>query len=83
MLYIDRFITSHSKKYQELLPLPLLTEQLSHTLNELVSYESSTLFPYIKRVTYAHNNNEAYGKFLIQSLHKLSAEGLEQYHLLN
>lgn len=83
MLYIDRFIKSHSKKYQELLPLPLLTEQLSHTLNELVGYESSTLFPYIKRVTYAHNNNEAYGKFLIQSLHKLSAEGLEQYHLLN
>ena len=78
---IDRFMSGHHKKFPEMQPLQGLARQLCDKLADLVSYESDRLFPYIKRIIYAYNNNEVYGKLFIKTLGKLSAEELEQYHV--
>ena len=77
---INKFITSHGKRYPEIQQVLILIEQLSNKLIDQVNYESDRLFPYIKRIVYAHNNNEVYGKHLIKTFHKLSATDLEQFH---
>ena len=78
--YVNRFMSSHSSKYPEIEPLPVLMEELSNKLSEQINFESGMLFPYIKRIIYAYNNNEVYGKHLIRTLHKLSAKDLEPFH---
>lgn len=78
--YINSFVVSHDKKFMEFQQLPTLTQLLCNKLIDQINYESTSLFPYIKRIVYAHKNNEIYGKHLIKTLHKLSAEDLEQYH---
>jgi regulator of cell morphogenesis and NO signaling len=78
--YINRFTANHNKKFPEIQQLPSLARQLCDKLADLASYESDKLFPYIKRIIYAYNNNEVYGKLFIKTLGKLSAEELEQYH---
>lgn len=78
--YIDRFTSSHNKKFPELQQLPALAQQLSNKLTGLVNYESKSLFPYIKKIIYAYNNNEAYSKLFIKTLSKLSAEDLQEYY---
>jgi regulator of cell morphogenesis and NO signaling len=78
--YINSFTSGHSKKFPKMQQLPGLAQQLCNKLADLVNYESDRLFPYIKRIIYAYNNNEVYGKLFIKTLGKLSAEELEQYH---
>lgn len=78
--YINRFIVSHNKKFPEMIPLPMLAQQLCNKLTDLLNYERDSQFPYIKRIIYAYNNNEVYGKLFIKTLGKLSEEKLEQYH---
>jgi regulator of cell morphogenesis and NO signaling len=78
--YINMFTANHNKKFPEMQQLPLLVQQLCDKLIALVNYESDKLFPYIKRIIYAYNNNEVYGKLFIKTLGKLSAGELEQYH---
>ena len=76
--YINRFILNHNKKFPEIGQLPILAQQLCNKLTDLVNYESDSLFPYIKRIVYAYNNKEVYGKLFIKTLSKLSAKELEQ-----
>lgn len=78
--YITRFTSNHSKKFPETQQLPGLAQQLCDKLSDFVNYESGKLFPYIKRLIYAYNNNEVYGKLFIKTLGKLSVEELEKYH---
>ena len=78
--YINRFSGSHGKKFEEIQQLPIIVQNLHNKLTDLVNYESKSLFPYIKRIIYAYNNNETYGKLFIKTLRKLSIEDLEQYH---
>jgi len=78
--YINIFLKSHGKKFEEMQQLPELVQRLQSKLTDLVNYESKSLFPYIKRIIYAYNNNETYGKLFIKTLRKLSVEDLEQYH---
>jgi regulator of cell morphogenesis and NO signaling len=78
--YINRCIVSHNKKIPEIQQLPVLAQQLCNKLTNLLNYESDSLFPYIKRIIYAYNNNEVYGKLFIKTLRKLSAADLEKYH---
>ena len=79
--YVNKFITSHGKKYPELLPLPIVLQQLFDILIEQIKYEGLNLFPYIRRIAYADSHNEVYGKHLIKSFHKLSVNDLNRYHL--
>jgi regulator of cell morphogenesis and NO signaling len=78
--YINRFMSGHNNKFHEIQQLPALAQQLCDKLTQLVNYESENLFPYIKRINHAYNNNEVYGKLFIKTLRKLSAEDVEQYH---
>ena len=78
--YIKTFVSGHSKQFQEIQHLPILANQLNDKLTALVNYESETLFSYIKKIIYAYNNNEVYGKLFIKTLRKLFAEDLGQYH---
>jgi regulator of cell morphogenesis and NO signaling len=78
--YIDKFILSHRTKSDDLAQFPLLIQKLQDKIISLLDYESKSLFPYIRRISYAHNNNEIYGKLFIKTLRKLSVEELEQYH---
>jgi regulator of cell morphogenesis and NO signaling len=78
---INKFIVSHSKKFPEIQQLSACVQKLNSKLTDLVNYESKSLFPYIKRIIYAYNNNETYGKLFIKTLRKLSVEDLEQYHV--
>jgi iron-sulfur cluster repair protein YtfE (RIC family) len=61
-------------------PLPRLTQELFDKLNEQVLYEIEVLFPYVRKIVYAHNNNEADGRLLLKSLRKLSASDRTKYH---
>jgi regulator of cell morphogenesis and NO signaling len=78
--YIGSFIASHARKFPEFQKLPPIMQKLHNKLTELLNYESKSLFPYIKRIIYAYNNNETYGKLFIKTLRKLSVDELQQYH---
>ena len=78
--YIDKYLGTQGKKFEEIQQFAKLVQDLHNKLTDLVNYESKSLFPYIKRIVYAYNNNETYGKLFIKTLRKLSVEDLEQYH---
>ncbi len=77
--YVDRFFKSHIKRFPEFRELPGLVDELQTKLHKQLSYESDKLFPYIKRIHYANNDNEVYGKLLMKTLQKVSVEDMQQY----
>jgi regulator of cell morphogenesis and NO signaling len=78
--YIDKFIAGHNKKFQHFQQIAATTQKLHNKLTDLLNYETKSLFPYVKRISYAYNNNEAYGKLFIKTLRKLNVEDLEHFH---
>jgi regulator of cell morphogenesis and NO signaling len=78
--YINKFIEGHSLTSRYFEQLPAITQKLHNRLTDLRNYETTNLFPYVKRLSYAYNNNEVYGKLFIKTLRKLSAEDLEHFH---
>ncbi|MEP7229285.1 MAG: DUF542 domain-containing protein [Ginsengibacter sp.] len=77
--YVDRFFKSHIKKFPESHELPGLVDELQTKLQKQLSYESDKLFPYIKRIHYAHSDNEVYGKLLMKTLQKVPVEDVQQH----
>jgi regulator of cell morphogenesis and NO signaling len=78
--YINKFIDGHPLTSRYFEQLPAITQKLYNRLTDLRNYETTNLFPYVKRLNYAYNNNEVYGKLFIKTLRKLSVEDLEHFH---
>ena len=80
MDYINKFTPGQNKKFEDMSELAAVVQKLNSKLINLLDYESNNLFPYLRRISHAHNNNESYGKLFIKTLRKLSVEDLDQYH---
>ncbi len=61
-------------------PLTSIVKDLCGSLRDQLVYEEEKLFPYADRLIYACRKNEAYGKFILKSLHRSSLEELIPFH---
>ncbi len=67
---LAHFAEEHNKKYPYLPEVVILFEQLNKELLPHIQYEEDTIFPYIRQVGHAYENNDSYASLLVKTLRK-------------
>jgi regulator of cell morphogenesis and NO signaling len=67
---LRRFVDGHSSKYPELPGLMKAVVDLRDHLFVLLEQEEKVIFPYIRQIAHAHNNNEPYAALFVRTLRK-------------
>ncbi len=67
---LQHFTVEHEKKYPFMMEVQLLFRKLKKELIPHLQYEEEIIFPYIRQVSHAFENNDSYAKLLVKTLRK-------------
>ena len=68
--HVTLFLNEHKIKYPELGELELIIRRLMKEIPPHMLQEEEIIFPYIKQIHHAYNNNESYARLLVRTLRK-------------
>ncbi|MFC0771354.1 DUF542 domain-containing protein [Terrimonas alba] len=77
---LDRFVTGHKLKYPFLGQLLETVYKLRDDLLPHLEHEEKIIFPYIKQIAHAYENNESYASLLVKTLRKPVEAMMTQEH---
>jgi len=67
---IKHFADGHEKKYPHMQEVLALFQQLEKEILPHIRHEEETIFPYIRQIAHAYENNDTYAKLLVKTLRK-------------
>ncbi|WP_276502617.1 DUF542 domain-containing protein [Terrimonas pollutisoli] len=77
---LDRFVAGHKLKYPFLGQLLETVYKLRDDLLPHLEHEEKIIFPYIKQIAHAYENNESYASLLVKTLRKPIETMMTQEH---
>lgn len=77
---LDRFVNGHKLKYPFLFQLLETVYKLRDDLLPHLEHEEKIIFPYIKQIAHAYENNESYASLLVKTLRKPIEAMMTQEH---
>ena len=77
---LDRFVSGHKQKYPELQQLSDTVCKLRDDLLPHLEHEETIIFPYIRQIAHAWQNNESYAALLVKTLRKPVESMMKEEH---